>query len=416
MNAAPRRLAALWLAAAASPVLEAAEISSMYDRAALEQAAPRYRLTTDRILNDFAFKYLTAAEIRRVSGVSIEYPLFPEGKQRNNPLAFYVRADQPRIVFPILSMKFLHDLSTAYAWLSENGYVIDTISEYTAMLAHKGLTGRCPPPLPTLGIPANALQNKAVDDLAIHHFTSARMFIVLHELGHLYYGHVVREDASSIRQEIQADRFALEVMRRASVPPLGMLVFFLADASMTQYPPKATSHPLSGSRLQAFGAAIQDPETARDISRLGELLDDKDTRAGAILVAKASDERTLAPRRTHRPTPGGRAPAAAAASRPFHGRCFGQVVQRIDPRNPMPMEMELQRNGNVVKGWYNFGLGRGDIEGTVTGDTLYLDWSWSGYTGRGTLTSTQRGASLSGAWGHQNMNQGGGTWTCRSVK
>ena len=52
----------------------------------------------------------------------------------------------------------------------------------------------------------------------------------------------------------------------------------------------------------------------------------------------------------------------------------------------------------------------------MTGDTLYLDWKWSGNTGRGTLTVTQGGASLSGGWGYQNLNQGGGTWTCRSVK
>jgi hypothetical protein len=304
MNGVPRMLAVLLFAAATSPILEAAGISSMYDRATLEQAAPRYRVTTDRILNDFAFKYLTAEELRRLGGVSIEYPVLAEGDQRDNPLAFYVRAGQPRIVCPILSMKFLQDLSTAYAWLSQNGYVIDTISEYTAMLAHKGLAGRYPPPLATLGIPANALQDKAVDDLAVNHFTSARMFIVLHELGHLYYGHQTHVGAASIRQEIQADRFALEVMRRASVPPLGMLVFFLADASMTQYSPKATTHPLSGSRLQAFGTAMQDPETARLMSSLGGLLDEEDTRLGAILVAKATDERTLAPRRTHGPPVG----------------------------------------------------------------------------------------------------------------
>src|SRR5205823_2284468 len=140
------------------------------------------------------------------------------------------------------------DLSTAYAWLQSNDYALDTISEYTAMLSYKDLGGRYPAPLPALHIPADALQNKKVDELALGHFVTARMFILLHELGHIYYRH----GGSTIPQEVQADQFAIDVMRRSPVPPLGMLVYFMADVSMADYPAVARTHPLSGSRLQTL--------------------------------------------------------------------------------------------------------------------------------------------------------------------
>ena len=103
---------------------------------------PHYQTSTNRILNDFVFRYLTSEEKRRLVGVSIDFPLEAGADEKGHPLAFYSPPGQPRVVFPIFSMKFLDDLSTAYAWLQVNGYVLDTISEYTAMLAYKDLGGR----------------------------------------------------------------------------------------------------------------------------------------------------------------------------------------------------------------------------------------------------------------------------------
>jgi hypothetical protein len=158
----------------------------------------------------------------------MDFPIHAADPIKGDPLAFYVPPDQIRVVFPIFSVKFLDDLSTAYAWLQLNGYVLDTISEYTAMLMHKDLGGRYPPPLQALHIPPDALQNKRVDELAMDHFVTARMFILLHELGHIYYNH----RGSMIANEVEADQFAIEVMRRSPVPPVGMLVYFMAEATM----------------------------------------------------------------------------------------------------------------------------------------------------------------------------------------
>ena len=44
-------------------------------------------------------------------------------------------------MLPALSLKFLDDLCTAYAWLQIKGYSLETVSEYTAILKY----GRPPP-------------------------------------------------------------------------------------------------------------------------------------------------------------------------------------------------------------------------------------------------------------------------------
>ncbi len=158
---------------------------------------------------------------------------------------------------PIASLKFLDDLCTAYAWLQINGYGLETISEYAAMLRYQSFPdGRYPRPLLALRIPSDALRNPRVDELALGHFVvTARTFILLHELGHVYYRH----RGSTIANEEQADRFAAEVMARTPLPPLGIIVFFLFDAHWSSYPPgPADTHPMSGARLQALAGLVED--------------------------------------------------------------------------------------------------------------------------------------------------------------
>lgn len=397
------------LALALGGALQGRDMSSMYDTATLQQWAPRYRDSTNRILNNFVFKYLKAAELRALANVSIDFPLAAASPMRGQPLAFYAPANNSRtVVFPIFSVKFLDDLSTAYAWLQIKGYRIDTISEYTAMLAHKELGGTYPTPLTALHIPVDALRDKRVDELAVNHFVTARMFILLHELGHIYHGH----RQSAIPNEIAADQFAVEVMRRSPVPPLGMLVYFMADASMAEYPATASSHPLSGSRLRALGSAMQDAQISIVLGDLAKLVDDPEVRASHIITAKATNPQTLMPRRGNLP----RIPGSSTGDGRllFSGRCSGQFTQQVDPGNAMSLEMVLKRTGNSVSGQYAFGLGSGIIRGTVTGTTLNLEWQWANNYGQGTLWSTDGGKSLTGEWGYRQANRGGGTWSCRT--
>jgi hypothetical protein len=114
--------------------IQSADMSSMYTTATLQGWAARYTASSNRILNNYVFQYLTAEEKRRLQGVRIDFPLMAEGSEHGNPLAFNAPNREMRVVFPIFSLKFLDDLAIAYAWLQINGYVLDTVSEYTAML------------------------------------------------------------------------------------------------------------------------------------------------------------------------------------------------------------------------------------------------------------------------------------------
>ncbi len=103
------------------------------------------------------------------------------------------RGGRSFVAMPVLSLMFLEDLCTAYAWLHLKGYSLETIDEYITMLRYKKAAdfpdGRYPPPLKALKIPPNALAERAVDDLSLRFRNTAYAFILLHEIGHILYEH-----------------------------------------------------------------------------------------------------------------------------------------------------------------------------------------------------------------------------------
>jgi hypothetical protein len=313
---------------------------------------------------------------------------------------------------PILSLHFLDDLCTAYAWLQVNGYGLETISEYTAMLRyHDFAGGRAPPPLVALQIPPNALQDLRVDSLALGHFVTARTWLLLHELGHIYHGHHARSFAESRTNEEEADRFAAMVMKRTPLPPLGVLVFFLADAHWAGYPSAdADTHPLSGARLRALARQVDDGDIGRALAALGELIDDADVRRGFAATGKSGNLAALAPRRPGALPPLAAVPATAAAA--FHGSYRGQAAQSGEP--PFAVELALERRGDQVSGEYTFGLGVGTIRrGTVVGNALEFEWRWAGQGGRGRFLARDNGANFTGTWGYGDSADNAGTWNAR---
>jgi len=309
----------------------------------------------------------------------------------------------------VLSLKFLEDLCVAYAWLQVKGYSLETISDYVAMLKYNQNLRRPPQPLETLGIPAMALNNNQVDELARGHFVTAQAFILAHELGHLRFRH----HGSSIANEMQADAFAVDLVQRTGLQPLGIMVFFMADAQMADYPPpREATHPLSADRLQALSARLSDRALAGKISALAEFLASPDIQTSFIAVGRATNPSDLAPRR-----PGAAAALrgpASTANQPFDGRFVGQFTQHSDPNGAIKTEAILRRSGNSVAGEYSFGLGLGRIrDGTVNGDTLYFDWEWGNDHGRGLLRATENGAGFTGSWGYRESRDNGGRWAAR---
>jgi len=227
----------------------------------------------------------------------LEFPLFAEEAMRRHPLAFYVPSDRRSIVFPVFSLKFLDDLCTAYAWLQVRGYSLETISEYTAIIAYGDRNQKIPAPLDVLGIPKDARErDSAISELALGHFVTARTFLLAHEIAHAMYRHKPVSSEVSIANETEADRFAAALMSRTPLPPLGILVFFMADAHWSGYP-TGTTHPLTGRRVIALSDYVSDPVLALKFRRLGELLDDEDIRDGFAKTGNASDLGALHPRR-----------------------------------------------------------------------------------------------------------------------
>jgi hypothetical protein len=402
-----RLMAALSLAV---PILGSADFSNLYDAGTLRYWQARYQTSTTKILDQVIRPALYPQEARRLAGVPLDFPLLPDADMRGNPLAFYVPPDFSRVVLPVSSLKFLDDLCTAYAWLQINGYVIDTVSEYAAMLKYKNFRGApYPRPLAALHIPANALDDKRVDELALGHFVTARTFLLLHELGHVYH----RPPVQSLENEKAADAFAAQVMPRTGLPPLGALVFFMADASWAGYPPEPGTHPLSGSRLLALASRMEDRELADGIARIGADLDDRELRASIALTGRSTDETTLMPRRGHLQMRVPLAATQAATTLAFDGRFAGMASQDADPGSQFAIELILRRSGNRVTGQYSFGLGLGIIDGTVEGSTLQLHWRWGGREGVGILRATADGRSFTGTWGYGTEIRGGGTWAAR---
>jgi hypothetical protein len=249
-----------------------------------------------------------------------------------------------------------------------------------------------------------------VDTLALGHFVTARTFILLHELGHIYHAHRAATYEQSRHYEEEADRFAAMVMRRTPLTPLGALVFFFADAHWSGYPSSAEdTHPLSGSRLRALARQVDDPDLAGGLTKIGEFLDDPDIRAGFAASGKSGNVAALAPRRQ------GEMPRVTTVAQPsvaplaFHGRYVGKTTQ-AGTREPFPIELILERHGNSVKGHYAFGIGVGSVSGTVVGDILHFDWTWAGNHGRGKFASRDEGDAFDGTWGYRDSVENAGTW------
>ena len=131
-----------------------------------------------------------------------------------------------------------------------------------------------------------------------------------HELAHILYrhrGYGSITAAEAQEQESQADAFALNVMRRISVAPMGMSIFFLVASrfelapgdfeTLAQYEAylrEHSTHPLTSNRLLAIAQGIRSNvdsftrgqasptlwrprilAVADDIQRIGRTLDDR---------------------------------------------------------------------------------------------------------------------------------------------
>jgi hypothetical protein len=330
-RAAAMRLAALAFAAAAitSAAPARADVKGLYDPADLEKEAPRLRSAVTRIYEGGVKPFLTPDERTKLGDFDLRFPL---PSANDAPLDFYADQDRgkPIVVMPVLSLRLLEDMATAYAWLHRKGMSLGTLELYFSMLRHKPRAnfpgGRYPPILATLGIPADALDDKLVDANSLAFRNQAFAFILVHELGHILYrhkGYAEISKAEARADEVASDRFALDVLSRTQTPPLGALFFFQAQLynlphrgefpdrrAWEQYLLKSSTHPLTVDRIAAMADYIDGPlargrvkeaalwrSITADLRKIVREMEDESLQRCMAQVAATADLSLLKPRR-----------------------------------------------------------------------------------------------------------------------
>lgn len=421
-----------------------------YSKATLEQTAARSTPDIRAILVDDIPKILTAEQRTRLSGVSIEFPLESPEHIAN----FFSDPKSKQVVMPVSSIRFLRDIAVAYAWLNVKGYDIQPVSDYLALIKYQwpdSLQNTAHTPLETLGIPANALDETAVAERFQSLFGSMIVFILGHELGHIYHQHP-GYDATSLSQskrlEQDADAFALGIMQQMGEAPTGASFYFfvlahlepfVGDSDFNQHQANRT-HPLNPPRIAAIAGNIKQnaarfaagstnrkqtlaalttvsdelgnmscppPLSTKERHTVSCLLGDEGVQAALRKIGLSTRVDMLQPRRVGElaKLPGEDSAVAAIFSGIFVGEWIDEKAVGLNTK------MVLTRNGDTVTGTYTVGLGAVTLEGKVQGNDLEYTWRWGDdYFGQGKLSSQQQGKTLTGTWGYTKATTGGGTW------
>ncbi|MEB4591932.1 M48 family metalloprotease [Candidatus Thiothrix sp. Deng01] len=415
-----------------------------YDKTALEQTSRRSTPDIQTILMEDIPSILTTQQRNLLSGVRIEFPQLPLlGKKTSvntTPVNAYSLSKEKRVILPVFSIRFLRDIAIAYAWLNTKGYGLQTITDYLCMVKYQWpdqLRDVSHTPLEALGIPANALDDPVVKASFQRLFNSMIVFILGHELGHIYHQHAgydASSTAESKRQEQDADAFALEIMRQMGAVPTGASVYFLVTAHFEPFVGDQDfnkmqanrTHPLNPERIKAiaesikqnagrFAAGSAQPKQAlsaletasSELTTVSQLLGDQGVQASLRKIGLSTHVDMLQPRRLGElaTLPGETSAAAAIFSGIFTGQWIDAKAVGLDTK------MVLTRNGDTVTGTYTVGLGSATLEGKVHGDDLEYTWRWGeDYFGQGKLTSQHQGKTLTGTWGYTKASTGGGTW------
>ena len=428
------------------PTTQGKDQGSMYKDSTLEYWQDRYSKGIKENFYEVIIPKMTTEERRKLSGVKLDFPL--RGPD-NSPFTFY--STPSTVVMPIFSIKFFDDLMVANAWLNRNGYSPETAYQYISMLKYKNVKdfgGRCPEPLEALQIPSNALDDPNVDSLANKLFNSAIIYILLHELGHVYYDHpgygpeVTRQNARL--NEDQADRFAIEVMRRMNAQPVGMIFVFQAFAygtpnrgdydSDSEYEAdlKKATHPLTEDRMRRiaeglraakddFAREYKDLETGRQnveyiavqIDQVAEILSDRDIQRLISEGARRTTLASLAPKRHGEKIGTPEELITKESLEPFHGVYEGDFSLNGEL---LPVTLILRRNGKNVTGQYSYGVGTGTLIGIVEGDELFYKWQEGGVSGSAHVKALEAGERIDGTWGNGESWDDGGTWNGKRIK
>jgi hypothetical protein len=248
----------------------------LYTPAELEPDAARLKSFVQKV---YAIGFKPSLRPEEVEALGTFEFAFPMPKPGDDALNFAATTDGRYLIMPLISLKFVDDMATAYAWLHHNRMSLSTIDLYFAMLryreAGKWPGGRPQKILDALGVPHDAYKtSKPVDDMSLRLRNETIAFVLAHELGHILYRHKPMDQISSrqaLADENQSDRFALDLMKRTSTPPFGPLLFFQAqlysllhrhefdtEDDWQRYVQRNMTHPVSIDRMKAMAVFMRD--------------------------------------------------------------------------------------------------------------------------------------------------------------
>ena len=428
----PARVAFV-LALLASTQLRAQNVAHLYPREKLERDAATFGEQIRAEYRETILPQLTEEEKRAAAAIKLEFPIAgPKG----DPFEFYT--DGSSIYLPALSLRFFADLCVANAWLNAHGFDGTAVRDYVGLLFREASASpRAPlkPVFETLGVPATAREETSVANRATRNFGNTVVLLLAHELGHILKKHRtdVSDRAEQRRQEIEADRFAIDVMRRIGQIPLGVELWFdlerirhvapldFSDEAKWQAHLDGLTHPVTKERMKAFAEAIEkEPEafarhqTNPDLWRSRAKMFAQMFRLSAPFsdnaVARAAEYsriRQLRPSWLKPRKPGFTAPAGDGTEEKFQG-LFRIRRTLADGSARDEVDLLLLRDGDEVTGSYASGAVQGSVAGTVSGNELQLRWEEGPNRGRARLQMS--GATLLGSWGKDESDKGAGNW------
>lgn len=265
------RLAALTVISALVTCPPAA-LAQMYteDEIAADRARLAGRITEmHRLLT--RPQYLPA-DAQMLSRVAIQTPdTAPDG----DPMGFYAAGG--KVVMPVAGLKFIEDLTMAYAWRYRQQRTLEPLDEYLAMLRWKPESewpaATWLDPLEAFGVPPGAWESDAsLAELGTSLRNEAWAFVLAHELAHVLYAHPGNSapPATSQANEAQADAFAMALMESTDTLPLGAFLYFQAtvafytsradfpsDNAYARWQREQATHPVNAQRLMAIAQQLQ---------------------------------------------------------------------------------------------------------------------------------------------------------------
>jgi hypothetical protein len=411
-------------------------VSRLYPREKLQADAARWGEQIRAEYHDTIHPQLSDQERGALGGTKIEVPISgPKG----DPFEFY--SDGSTIYLPALSLRFYSDLCVANAWLNAHGFDGTTVRDYVGWLFKQAAASSrapLPPVFRTLGVPDNAREEAGVTNRADRNFGNTIVFLLVHELGHVLKKH--RMDLSDPiqkrNQEIEADQFAIEAMRRIGQVPLGLELWFdverfrhvegVQHAAAGKFPTEAEwqkyiaglDHPVTNERLEAITVAIEKApdsfarnqtnqalwtERWKNFAQYFGLAVPRWTTNPVARMAEYSrvqklHAEDLKPRKTAFTIPG-------TEHEPGFNGLFAVRRTAADGKQDR-VDLLLLRMGDEVTGGYSNGKVDGFIEGNIKDGVLDFTWREGDINGHGIAES--QGDTLRGTWGTGGAKQGAG--------